>query len=121
MMKYSRCKIAITLYSLKQTGPLMSLQLKKAAYTNGRKPGDASFMDGSKLRIGKSSLYSRLNSVHNIAFQWTNGINLDKLRIGKSSLYSRLNSVHNIAFQWTNGINLDKLRIELKKTFIGID
>jgi len=44
-----------------------------------------------------------------------------KLRIGKNSLYNRLNSVQNIAFQWTNGINPDKLRIELKKTFIGID
>jgi len=69
----------------------MSLQLQKAAYINNRKPGVASFMDGSKLQIGKNYLYNRLNSVNNIAFQWT------------------------------NGVNLEKLRIELKKTFIGID
>jgi len=69
----------------------MSLQLQKVVYINNRKPGVASFMDGSKLRIGKNFLYNRLSSVHNIAIQWT------------------------------NGINPDKLLIELKKTFISID
>jgi len=69
----------------------MSKQLQKAPYLHDHKPGIASFVDSSKLRIGRNCLYNRLNCVKNIAFQWT------------------------------NRIDQDKLRVELKKTFIGLD
>jgi len=54
-MQYSCAKFAITLMNLLDVGPPLSQSLKHSAYVNDRLLGQASMMDSSRLKIGKSS------------------------------------------------------------------
>jgi len=78
-MAYSNAKMAISLHNL-EDGPPLSETLRHAAYRNNRLPGQAIYMDSSRLRIGKNSLVNRLNCMRQVKFQWTNGINQHALR-----------------------------------------
>jgi len=79
-MQYANAKMAITLYNL-STGPPLSSKLKENAYINDRRPGQATIIDRSRLKIGKQSLVNRLNCLKKITFCWTSGISKDALRI----------------------------------------
>jgi len=68
----------------------MAEKLRERAYVNDRSPGRATFIDRSKLKIGRQSLLSRLDFFREIKFDWCGQEDMSK----------------------------DKLRIELKKTFI---
>jgi len=78
-MAYSNAKMAISLHNF-EDGPPLSEILRHAAYRNDRLPGQAIYMDSSRLRIGKNSLVNRLNCMRQVKFQWTNGINQHALR-----------------------------------------
>jgi len=80
-MKYSCCKLAINLYNLGDSGPPMSTLLKNSAYINDRQPERAYFIDSSRIKIGWHSFVNRLNSIRDVTFGWTQGINPNKLRI----------------------------------------
>jgi len=80
-MRYSCCKMAISLYNLGVDGPPLTSKMRAAAYINDRQPLRAYFMDTSRLRIGKHSLPNRVNSMRTIAFDWVGGIDKHKLRI----------------------------------------
>lgn len=80
-MMYSCCKLAISLFLLDTSGPPLSAELQKTSYINDRKPGVATFMDTSRLKIGRYSFCNRLSSMKNVNFDWITGIEKDRLRI----------------------------------------
>jgi len=79
-MKYINAKTAIQLTLLDKKGPPITAKLRQNFYKNDR-TGKVSFMDTSRLKIGKNSLQNRLLLMREVPFDWTNGITPDRLRI----------------------------------------
>jgi len=85
-MKYSNAKLAINLFNLEE-GPSLFTKLKNQAYINDRTSGQATFTDVSRLRIGKNSFPNILQSMREVKFDWTHGINNHALRVKLKSTF----------------------------------
>jgi len=79
-MKFINVKTAIQLTLLGESGPPLSRKLRDNLYKNDR-TGRISFMDTSRLKIGKHSLQNRLKTVQEFQINWLDGISKDRLRI----------------------------------------
>jgi len=79
-MKFINVKTAIQLTLLGESGPPLSRKLRDNLYRNDR-TGKISFMDTSRLKIGKRSLQNRLKTVQEFQINWLDGISKDRLRI----------------------------------------
>jgi len=85
-MLYSNAKIAISLFT-DENGPPLSHKIRNNAYLNNRKPGLATFMDSSRLKIGRNSLQNRLKMMTSVKFKWTTGINKHALRVALKTTF----------------------------------
>lgn len=88
-MKYMCTKTAIQLTLLGDSGPPLSRKLCQNLYRHDR-TGKISFMDTSRLKIGKNSLQNRLKSVQEFQVDWLNGISSDRLRIELKKLFIKI-------------------------------
>jgi len=79
-MKYINIKTAVQLVLLKEKGPPIVKKLTQNLYRNDRS-GLISFMDTSRLKIGKHSLQNRLKCASEFKRDWITGITKDELRI----------------------------------------
>jgi len=80
-MAYCNAKVAIELTNLNKDGPRLSEKMHARCYVNERRPGLGTFMDESRLRIGRNSLPNRLEVMKSINFDWFGDINKHSLRI----------------------------------------
>jgi len=80
-MAYCNAKVAIELTNLNKDGPQLSEKMYARCYVNERRPGLGTFMDESRLRIGRNSLPNRLEVMKSINFDWFGDINKHSLRI----------------------------------------
>jgi len=85
-MLYSNAKIAITLFT-DENGPQISQKIRNNAYLNNCKPGIATFMYSSRLKIGRNSLQNRVKMMMSVRFKWTTGINRHALRVALKSTF----------------------------------
>jgi len=88
-MEYSNAKTAISLYCLNEKGPRLSQRLRSSCYINDHKPGIGSFIDSSRLKIGRHSLANRLQMMKRVTFDWTQGLNKHSLRINLKKTFMK--------------------------------
>jgi len=67
-------------------------QLRSAAYVNNRQPGRGTFVDNSKLKIGKQALQNRLQCFREIDFDWIGNTNDDNIRTNLKRLFINCNA-----------------------------
>jgi len=79
-MKFINLKTAIQLVLLKEKGPPITEKLTSSIYRNDRS-GMITFMDTSRLKIGKNSIQNRLKSACEFREDWLKGISSDALWI----------------------------------------
>jgi len=68
-------------------------QLRNAAYINNRQPGRGTFVDNSKLKIGKQALQNRLQCFKEIDFDWIGNTNDDNIRTNLKRLFINCNAI----------------------------
>jgi len=90
-MLYSNTKMAIILYNLGVNGPWLSERLINRCYRNDRLPGMGTFIDTSRLAIGRQSFVNRLMMLRKVTIQWTNGINPHRLWQNLKSVFHSVN------------------------------
>jgi len=85
-MKFINTKTAIQLVLLGNNGPPLSVKLSQNLYRNDR-TGLISFMDTSRLKVGRNSLPNRLQCVKEFKYDWLGGISKDILRTKLKSIF----------------------------------
>jgi len=77
--RYTLASTVIRLFNKSDTN--IAITLRQHAYINDRLPMKAKFMDFSRLKIGRQSIYNRIGSIINkISFDWAKDITDDHLR-----------------------------------------
>jgi len=71
-MKYSNSKLALTMISQGQEGPLISATLRSKLYVNDRNHNKISIHDTSHLKVRRNSFHNRLKCLRTIYFDWRN-------------------------------------------------
>jgi len=89
-MKFINLKTAIQLVLLKEKGPPITEKLTSSIYRNDRS-GMITFMDSSRLKIGKNSIQNRLKSACEFREDWLKGISKDALRIALKKHFIKSN------------------------------